>query len=150
MDGCDGVVENGWLDACGRRIDEIIIHCSATPAGRDVGVADIRRWHVEERGWSDIGYHFVVCLDGRVERGRPLGIAGAHCKGHNRHSVGVCYVGGVDAMCRPADTRTPQQTVALKRLVRALMEAFPRVKVHGHGEFARKACPCFDVGKEDW
>ncbi len=89
-----GVLEKGWLDAGSRRIDEIIIHCSATPAGRDVRVADIRRWHVEERGWRDVGYHFVVCLDGRIERGRPLWKAGAHCMGHNSHSVGVCYVRG--------------------------------------------------------
>lgn len=145
-----GVLEKGWLDAGSRRIDEIIIHCSATPAGRDVRVADIRRWHVEERGWRDVGYHFVVCLDGRIERGRPLWKAGAHCMGHNSHSVGVCYVGGVDVEMRPADTRTQQQKVAMKQLVGLLRERFAGARVYGHCDFARKACPSFDVIGEEW
>lgn len=75
-----------------RKIDDIIIHCTATAEGRDVSVADIRRWH-KARGFVDVGYHYVVYLDGSVHEGRPLAQVGAHCRGHNAHSVGVCYVG---------------------------------------------------------
>jgi len=128
-----------------RKIDEIILHCSATPAGRDVSVDEIRRWHLA-RGFSDIGYHYVVGLDGSVHAGRPVECVGAHCLGHNAHSVGVCYVGGVGADgITPLDTRTPEQIAALRRLVRQLLERFPNATLHGHREFAAKACPCFDV-----
>ena len=75
-----------------RVIDEIIVHCTATPQGRAVSVDDIDRWH-RQRGFAGIGYHFVVYLDGTVHTGRPIGLAGAHCKGHNAHSIGICYVG---------------------------------------------------------
>lgn len=131
-----------------RKIDEIIIHCSATPAGRDVSAADIRRWHVKGRGWSDIGYHYVICLDGTVERGRPPRRAGAHCAGHNARSLGVCYVGGLASDGSPCDTRTPAQRAAMRSLVRRLLAAHPGATVHGHNEFAAKACPCFDVATQ--
>ena len=132
-----------------RTINEIIIHCSATPAGRPVTVADIRRWH-RARGFTDIGYHYVIALDGSVHVGRPLSVAGAHCLGHNAHSIGVCYVGGLDAAGQPADTRTEQQRRVLRKLVRGLRQRYPAATVHGHNEFARKACPCFDVREEDF
>lgn len=132
-----------------RTINEIIIHCTATPAGRLVTVADIRRWH-RARGFTDIGYHYLVALDGSVHVGRPLSVAGAHCLGHNAHSIGVCYVGGLDAAGQPADTRTEQQRRALRELVRGLRQRYPAATVHGHNEFAQKACPCFDVRKEDF
>lgn len=128
---------------CERRITEVIVHCSATPAGRDVTAADIRRWHKEERGFADIGYHFVVRLDGRVECGRRLSVAGAHCRGHNSRSVGVCYVGGIGSDGRPADTRTPAQRQALLGLLTALRRRFPSASIHGHRDFAAKACPSF-------
>lgn len=133
---------------CRREIREIIIHCSATPEGRDVDAAEIRRWHVRDRGFADIGYHFVVRLDGRVEPGRRLDAAGAHCKGHNAHSIGVCYVGGLNLNFKPCDTRTPAQRGALKGLIDSLRRSFPQAKVYGHNDFARKACPCFDAKKE--
>lgn len=136
------------VQPCERRITEVIVHCSATPAGRDVTAADIRRWHKEERGFADIGYHFVVRLDGRVECGRRLSVAGAHCRGHNRRSVGVCYVGGIGSDGRPADTRTPAQRQALLGLLTALRRRFPSASIHGHRDFAAKACPSFDATAE--
>ncbi len=132
-----------------RTIDEIIIHCTATPAGREVTVEDIRRWHLA-RGFADVGYHYVVALDGTVMAGRPESQPGAHCLGHNARSIGVCYVGGLDVQGRPADTRTERQRQALRALVRQLRRRFPAASVHGHNEFARKACPCFDVQKENF
>ena len=128
-----------------RVINEIIIHCTATPEGREVKVAEIRRWHVQ-RGFSDIGYHYIIHLDGTVETGRPFEQVGAHCVGHNRASIGVCYVGGIARDGKtPKDTRTAAQNVALAKLVRDLCAKFPKVTIHGHREFAAKACPSFDV-----
>ncbi len=135
-----------------RRIDEIIWHCTATPEGRRVTVDDVRRWHVMERGWSDIGYHYIIGLDGEVWKGRPLAVAGAHVRGRNAHSIGVAYVGGLDAAGQPKDTRTAAQRAALYRLTGELIERFgldARKSVRGHNEFANKACPCFDA-PADW
>lgn len=83
-----------------RKIDEIILHCSATPEGREHDVEDIRRWHVDGRGWSDVGYHYIILLDGTVQAGRPVNIQGAHCKGQNKTTVGICYIGGCDKLDR--------------------------------------------------
>ena len=129
-----------------RTIDKIIIHCSDTPDGRAVTVDEIRRWH-KERGFSDIGYHYVIMLDGSVRNGRPLEQAGAHCKGQNAHSIGICYVGGCDLNRRPKDTRTDAQKTAMAGLIRELKRRFPTATIHGHNEFANKACPSFDVQK---
>lgn len=127
-----------------RTINEIIIHCTATPEGREVSVEQIRRWH-KQRGFSDIGYHLLIHLDGSVEVGRPLTVAGAHCTGHNANSLGVCYVGGVDADNRPKDTRTPAQVATLKAIVQTARALMPGIKISGHKQYARKACPCFEV-----
>lgn len=128
-----------------RTIRKIIIHCSATPDGRDVSAEEIRRWHLD-RGWSDIGYHFVIRLDGTVERGRPIEKVGAHCKGHNADSIGICYVGGMDYKGkRSKDTRTPEQKKALVQLVQELSRTYAPVTVHGHNEFSDKDCPSFNV-----
>lgn len=127
-----------------RRIDRIILHCSATPRGRDFGAADITRWHLQ-RGFNTIGYHYVVRLDGSVERGRPLWQTGAHCKGLNAHSIGICYIGGIEADGTPADTRTPEQNRALERLLHALRAKYPKAVVSGHNQHAAKACPSFSV-----
>ncbi len=137
-----------------RRIDKIILHCSATPAGKHFDVDEIRRWHVEGRGWSDIGYHYIVYLDGSVNNGRPIEIPGAHVRGHNKHSIGVCYIGGVSSIKDkrgkwPAeDTRTPEQKEALWKFLMELMAAYDGATLHGHNEFSSKACPSFDVQKE--
>ena len=104
---------------------------------------------MKERGWKDIGYHFVVCLDGRIETGRPIEQAGAHCTGHNAKSIGVCYVGGQNPRTHaPEDTRTDAQKDSLLCLLRFLRLVYPAAKVYGHCDFAKKACPCFDAKKE--
>lgn len=132
-----------------RRIDEIIVHCSATPEGRRVTTEDIRRWHVQGNRWADIGYHWVVELDGTVCKGRPEELAGAHCLGHNSHSIGVCYVGGLAQDGKtPKDTRTAAQKEALLGLLKELKARYPGATVHGHREYANKACPCFDAKAE--
>lgn len=129
--------------------DAIVVHCSATPEGREHDVTDIRRWH-KQRGFSDVGYHFVVKLDGTVEKGREEYLCGAHCVegGMNRRSIGVCYIGGMDKQMKNAkDTRTPEQKESLRKLVRTLQQKYdiPDSRVFGHRDFSRKACPCFDV-----
>lgn len=137
-----------------RTIDKIILHCSATPKGKHFDVDEIRRWHVEGRGWRDIGYHYIVYLDGSIHNGRPIEISGAHVRGKNKHSIGVCYIGGVSSIKDkrgkwPAeDTRTPEQKEALWRLLMELMACYDGATLHGHNEFARKACPSFSVAKE--
>lgn len=130
-----------------RRIDEIIIHCSATPEGRDVSANTIRKWH-KAKGWSDIGYHYVIRLDGEVEQGRPVERAGAHCSGRNRNSIGVCYIGGVTKDGKtPKDTRTEAQKASLKELVGKLQTLYhiSSSSIHGHNHYAAKTCPCFSV-----
>ena len=131
-----------------RKITEIIVHCSATPEGKDFTVADITRWH-RQRGFRTIGYHYVVYRDGSVHSGRPEGEIGAHCNGHNACSIGICYIGGLAADGKTAkDTRTPEQRKALLMLLRRLRAKYPNAKIHGHRDFAAKACPSFDATKE--
>ena len=130
-----------------RKITEIIIHCSATKEGKDYTVADIDRWH-RQRGFNGIGYHFVIYRDGSVHVGRALAEPGAHCKGHNALSIGICYIGGQSVTGKPKDTRTEAQKASLSALVEQLHEEFPQATIHGHNEFSAKACPCFDVRKE--
>lgn len=128
-----------------RKITKIIVHCTATPEGRAVSVAQVDAWH-KERGFRCIGYHYLVGLDGTVTAGRPEQEMGAHCLGHNYESIGVCYVGGLDRVTgEPKDTRTRAQRSALRRLVEQLRDRYPGATVHGHREFAAKACPCFDI-----
>lgn len=131
-----------------RKITKIIIHCTATPEGCDVSLAQIRDWHMRGNGWSDIGYHFVVDRYGKVHNGRPVEKIGAHTKGQNACSIGIAYIGGIsaDGMRSPKDTRTPAQRAALVKLVRNLKMRFgAHITVHGHNEFAQKACPSFSV-----
>ena len=131
-----------------RNINKIIVHCSATPKGRNFTVKQIDAWH-RQRGFNGIGYHFVIYLDGSVNVGRPLAKAGAHCKGQNKNSIGVCYIGGVATDGKtPKDTRTDAQKASLVKLITKLRQQFPNASVHGHREFANKACPCFDAHKE--
>lgn len=133
-----------------RTITEIIVHCSATPEGRDYTVAQIRQWHLQ-RGFRDIGYHYVIYRDGTIHTGRPVAQAGAHCTGHNAHSIGVCYIGGVAKDNKtPKDTRTEAQKKSLANLLKRLHELYPKATLHGHREFANKACPSFDVGEYQW
>lgn len=130
-----------------RRIDEIILHCSATKEGQDFDVTDIDAWH-RKRGFKCVGYHYVITLDGRIQQGRPLDEIGAHVTGHNSHSIGICYIGGLDKNGKAKDTRTPAQRESLCKLLRALHTKFPDATLHGHREYANKACPCFNI-KDD-
>lgn len=131
-----------------REINKIIVHCSATREGQDISVETIKDWHLK-RGWSDIGYHYVIDINGVLHTGRPIERTGAHCKGHNTGSIGVCYVGGVEADGKtPKDTRTKEQKAALDNLLYLLTDIFAGATIHGHNEFASKACPSFDVQAE--
>ena len=141
-----------------RNIDSIIVHCSATKAGQDFTATDIDRWH-RERGFNGIGYHYVVRLDGKLEKGRDVSLAGAHCKGWNERSVGICYIGGLDANGRPADTRTNAQKRVLYQIIMDLQWEYNILQVLGHRDTSPdlngdgviepyeyvKVCPCFDV-----
>ena len=131
-----------------RKIDKIIVHCSATPEGSHFTVEDIDRWHRRE-GSRCIGYHYVIYLDGSIHPGRPVEEVGAHCYGQNKHSIGVCYIGGVAKDGHtPKDTRTTAQKEALLKLLKELKQKFPEAVIHGHRDFARKACPSFDATNE--
>lgn len=129
------------------RTDYVIVHCTATPAGRDVRRADVDRYH-RSLGYDGIGYHYLVRLDGIIEPGRLDWEVGAHCRGLNDCSIGVAYVGGLDADGRPADTRTKGQRLALLAIMRDLRRRYPNVKIRGHRDFAAKACPSFDATAE--
>lgn len=131
-----------------RDIDKIIIHCSATPEGRYTTVEEIKQWHIQ-RGWKDIGYHYVIYLDGTIYKGRPIEEIGAHCSGYNKNSIGICYIGGVAKDGKtPKDTRTEGQKRALIELLKRLKKDYPKATLHGHNEFANKACPSFNVKEE--
>lgn len=130
-----------------RKIDKIILHCAATPEGKDIKTATIKEWHLKQ-GWSDIGYHYVIELDGSIHYGRQEDIIGAHCKGQNNFSIGICYVGGLTEDGKKAkDTRTEAQKQSLYRLVKELMTKYNLTieDVHCHNEYAKKDCPSFKI-----
>ena len=151
-----------------KTIDSIIIHCSATRFGQDLRAKDIDRMH-KQRGFKQIGYNYGIDIDGTVENGRPLSVDGAHCntkgdtgRSYNKHSIGICYIGGLDVNGKAADTRTEAQRIALRDLVEKLCRDYPIIEVLGHRDTSPdlndngevepfeyiKACPCFDVRKE--
>ncbi|WP_233860999.1 N-acetylmuramoyl-L-alanine amidase [Tenacibaculum piscium] len=144
-----------------RKIKHIVVHCSATKEGKSFTAKDIDSWH-KKRGWSGIGYHYVILLDGTIEKGRPDWKIGAHVKEANRNSIGVVYIGGLDENLAPKDTRTSAQKKALKELLKTLKNSFKDAEILGHRDFSKdknnngiiepfefmKACPCFDVKKE--
>lgn len=144
-----------------RKITELVLHCSATREGQHVTVADIDRWH-RDRGFKKIGYHYVIYLDGSIHAGRDLEEVGAHVTGHNATTIGICYIGGLDAAGNPRDTRTPEQKAAIVYLLESLREKFPTARICGHRDFSPdkngngkiepneyiKACPCFDAAAE--
>ena len=132
-----------------RKINKLIVHCSATPEGKDVKTETIRDWHVNGNHWTDIGYHYVIELDGSVHKGRDENVIGAHCSGQNANSIGICYVGGVAKDGKtPKDTRTEAQKQSLIKLLKQLKQKYPKATIHGHSEYANKACPCFDAKTE--
>lgn len=133
-----------------RKIDTIIIHCTATKLSMNTTTNDLYRWHVEERGWSHIGYHFYIDQRGKVHTCRPLEMIGAHAKGHNETSIGVCLEGGLsETTGKPADTRTLAQRGSLIKLIETLSETFSiqTKNIIGHNEIANRDCPCFDVAR---
>lgn len=132
-----------------RKIDLAVVHCSATPVTMDIGAEKIKEWHTSApRNWSDIGYHYVIRLDGALEYGRSLEISGAHAKGYNSNSVGICLIGGVDSDMNPKNTMNPAQEQTLVALLVELDFKFPGLEIKGHNELSSKACPSFDV--QDW
>lgn len=138
-----------------RTISEIIIHCTATKpdwmAGKPTTdrVAEVRRWHMEERGWKDIGYHYLIDRDGAVATGRQIKQTGAHVQGHNTGTVGVCLIGGFGGSAddKFADNFTTEQDKALRALIVNLKSRFAINTVTGHNEYAAKACPSFRVAQ---
>jgi len=130
-------------------VSKIIVHCSATREGDDsINAEVIDRWH-KARGWKGIGYHFVILLDGKIETGRMINKCGAHTKGYNCSSIGICYIGGVEEDGKtPKDTRTPEQIASMLELLRVLRKMYPDAKIHSHRDFAAKACPSFDATSE--
>lgn len=130
-----------------RRITKIILHCSATPEGKDFTVQDIDRWH-RERGFKKIGYHYVIYRDGSINKGRNEEEVGAHCIGYNNCSIGICYIGGLDSFTKqPRDTRTVEQKESMYQLVQYLLEKYnlTLMNLHCHNEFSSKQCPCFKI-----
>lgn len=131
-----------------RSITLLIIHCSAVRPYQTSTAAQIDSWH-KARGWNGIGYHYVVLRDGTIQQGRPESVIGAHCAGHNAHSIGICYEGGLDVTGAPKDTRTRAQKRALLRLLRDLKQKYPHALILGHNAFTpQKSCPCFDAATE--
>ena len=144
-----------------RKIDWLVVHCTATRENQHITVDEIRKWHTD-KGWSDIGYHYVIYLDGTIHEGRPVTRQGAHVKGFNKNSIGITYVGGVDKNLAPKDTRTEAQKEALSELICELSELYPDAKVRGHRDFSKdinnngviepfewiKVCPSFNAYKE--
>lgn len=158
-----------------RKVSGLVVHCSANAEGVDIGAKEIKRYHIEERGWVDIGYHFVVRIDGTIEPGRDLNKAGAHVSGHNATTIGICCVGGLEATTDAKgrivakknkagrtiskDTRTSEQKESLRWLLTQLAQALPIRTIKGHRDYSPdlngngtiepsefiKSCPCFDA-----
>ena len=131
-----------------RLITLLIIHCSAVMPFQTSSVEQINEWHLA-KGWKNgVGYHYIIRRDGNIEKGRPDEMVGAHCLNHNKHSIGICYEGGLDADGNPADTRTEAQKKSMRNLLVELKKKHPNALIVSHNEFSNKACPCFDAAKE--
>ena len=144
-----------------RAVNKIVIHCSATREGVNISAATIDGWH-RKRGFNQIGYHYVIGLDGKIEAGRPVNIMGAHVGGGgNRASIGIAYIGGVDANLKAKDTRTEAQKVALIKIIKILKNIYPEASIHGHRDYSKdkdgdgveaheymKMCPCYNAEQE--
>ena len=146
-----------------RSIQYIVVHCSATRANIPFTEEQLLKCHLQ-RGFKYIGYHFYITRDGELHHCRPVSEPGAHVRGFNRHSIGICYEGGLDEDGKAADTRTSRQKESLHRLVRELLQRYPDAKVVGHRDLSPdtnyngivdpweriKECPCFEVKAETW
>ena len=131
-----------------RTVDKIIIHCTATPEGRPVTIADVDKWH-KERGFAGIGYHYLIGLNGEIWKGRDEWEIGAHTLGENQRSIGIAYVGGMTKdMKKAKDTRTELQKKSMLKLIKELKTKYHNVEVYGHRDFAKKDCPSFDAKNE--
>ena len=129
-----------------RKIDRIVIHCTATKPGHDVDISDVREWHVKGNGWTDVGYHYVIKLDGTIQNGRPVRKMGAGVKGHNRDTIHVAYVGGCDNTGQPANTMNTAQMGAIYEICTALGRVFGALELIGHNDLTdEKACPSYNV-----
>lgn len=123
----------------------LVVHCAATEPTMDIGLREIRQWH-RERGWLDIGYHYVIRRDGTVETGRPKDVIGAHVEGHNYESLGICLAGGIDASGKPENNFTEAQFASLRILLAQLKGDYRSAQIVGHRDLdPKKACPSFDV-----
>jgi N-acetyl-anhydromuramyl-L-alanine amidase AmpD len=143
-----------------RKVELLVVHCSATKPSQDIGAKEIDAWH-RKAGWLMIGYHFVIRRDGTIENGRPVDRVGSHVRGHNSNSIGICMVGGVDDKMRPADNYTAEQKAALFGLLSELRRQHPEASIVGHRDLSPdtnkdgrvtpeewlKACPSFNVGE---
>jgi hypothetical protein len=128
-----------------KKIDEIIVHCADTGVNQSFSIDDVRRWHVEERGWSDVGYHYYIRLNGEIEKGRPVFKSGAHCKGRNQDTIGVCFEGGKLSDGSKWTGPLAAQLPAFEKLRDSLFVVFGELKISGHYEYSSKSCPNFDV-----
>lgn len=132
-----------------RSIDLIVIHCSATRCNRDFPVEDLESCH-RARGFNGIGYHYYITKDGKLHPTRSEAVQGAHARHFNKHSIGICYEGGLDEKGKHADTRTEAQKRTLLTLLYSLKADYPDAKILGHRDlpWVRKSCPCFDAKTE--
>lgn len=140
--------------------DFLVVHCSATSATMDIGVREITQWHLQ-RGFDTVGYHYVIRRNGKLESGRRESAIGAHVKGHNAHSIGICLVGGVDAANKPENNFSSAQFTSLEGLLKELQNRYPNARILGHRDLSPdkngdgkitanefiKACPSFDIGQ---
>jgi len=132
-----------------KMISKLIVHCSATREDQPISLETIRSWHVDGRGWKDVGYHYIVHLDGSISKGREDSVQGAHTAKYNNHSLGICYIGGVEKDGKtPKDTRTCAQKETLECLLHTLKQLHTESVVHSHNDFSNKACPSFDATGE--
>ena len=131
-----------------RKIDLIVVHCSATRCNRQYTVIQLIRDHDQRFGFT--GYHYYITRDGTTYQTRHEQLVGAHAKGFNSHSLGVCYEGGLNEHGKAADTRTKAQKAALLKLLRRLVKRHPGARIVGHRDLpgVHKDCPCFDASGE--
>lgn len=125
--------------------DKIIVHCSYTKPSMNWGAEEIRKIHVDENGWAAIGYHYIIKRDGHIDRGRPHDAIGAHCRGENQHSIGICLIGGMAPLGGSEFNFTKAQMVSLNVKVAELKKEYPEATIHGHNSFSPKDCPCFNI-----
>jgi N-acetyl-anhydromuramyl-L-alanine amidase AmpD len=134
-----------------KKTDSIIIHCAATKASMDIGYDEIRKWHVDQNGWDDVGYHFIIRRNGKLEKARPEGYSGAHAPSHNSRSIGICLVGGMADDGGPENNFTLEQFLTLKDLVNMIMDKYSDItEVLGHCDVQENKpnCPGFNV--KEW